>query len=75
MEQVADDPPCDKEDYIALESDGMESDALEPVEPVPEVIPRDKHCNQRIGYRENEKIVIAQSLGNMAVGERIERPL
>ena len=60
MEQVADDPPCDKEDHIALESDGVESDALEPVETVPEVIPRDKHCNQRIRYRENEKIVIVQ---------------
>lgn len=75
VEEVAGYPPGEEEDDVGLERCGVKGDALEAVQAVPAVIPRDQHGDERIGNGQDKEVVVAQGLQHVAVDERMQGAL
>ena len=67
IEHVAGNPPGDEEKDVGLEDCGMENNALESIEPMPEVVPAHEHSGEGIGDGKDKEIVVAQCQADIAV--------
>ena len=75
VEEVAGEPPGEEEDDVGLECCGVEGDALEAVESVADVIPRDEYGDERVGDGEDEEVVVTQCLQHLAVDKGMQSAL